>query len=73
MRAANKLLFLSLALACAACGSRSQQPVAASNEVAANGIDVETLPADESAATPTNELENGVDQADDNGASLGND
>jgi len=65
-------LLLASALA-AACHNKAdqqaQQPVAMNNEVAANA-DIEALPADESSATPTDQLESGDDNADVN--DLGN-
>ena len=68
IRAALLLAFC----ACAACGSRSSdQPNA---EVAANApADIVTLPPDESDATPTNELENGVDEPTANTVDLNSD
>ena len=52
-----------------AADQQAQQPVAMNNEVAANA-DIEALPADESSATPTDQLESGDDNADVN--DLGN-
>jgi uncharacterized protein YcfL len=60
-------------LALAGCHKQSQQAAAdqnlsmdsgvPSNEVLANA-DIETLPADESSATPSNQLQNGYDNPD---------
>ena len=60
------------ALACAACHARSAQTT---NDATASNtqMDIETLPPDESDATPTNELENGVDEPVDNTAGLNSD
>ena len=68
MRAAMKMLLVaSAALAIAGC---KKEQVAQQNEVAANEVspnaDIEALPADESSATPSNELVNGDDSADAN-------
>ena len=65
MRAATKMLLLAgTALALAACKKeQAQQNEVAANEVSANA-DIEALPADESSATPSNELVNGADSAD---------
>ena len=70
MRAAAKTAVLALALAAAACGGAEQQeppPPGADN---AAGADIEALPADESAATSSEELANGVNDPD--AADLGN-
>jgi hypothetical protein len=66
------------AVALAACQKQSQQAAAdqnlsmdsgvPSNEVLANA-DIETLPADESSATPSNQLESGYDNPDVNDVS----
>jgi hypothetical protein len=66
MRVATKLLLVAgAALAIAGC---KKEQLAEQNEVAANEIsanaDIEALPADESSATPSNELVNGADNAD---------
>ena len=73
MHAAEKFLLLAAALACAACGSRSAET--ANTQVAVNtpATDIVTLPPDESDATPTNELQNGVDQPADNSIDLNSD
>ncbi len=62
-----------IALALGACHKRQQEPSqngalsmdegVADNEVASNA-DVETLPPDESSATPSNQLANGFDNPD---------
>lgn len=62
MRGASALMIL-IAAASAACNR--QQPQPANNTVASNQIaDIETLPADESDSTPTNQLERGDDNPD---------
>jgi hypothetical protein len=71
MSAAAKTLLALLTLAAAGCGDPSQQSAQANNTAAIS--DVEQLPPDESVATTSGELANGVDepQADplaDNGA-----
>jgi hypothetical protein len=69
MRAAPSLLVLLLAAAC-----HRQQPPPPSVNVAANTpVDIETLPPDESDATPTNQLESGVDNPDVNDAATNSD
>ena len=69
MRAAPSLLVLLLAAAC-----HRQQPPQPSVNVAANTpVDIETLPPDESDATPTNQLESGVDNPDVNNAATNSD
>jgi hypothetical protein len=67
MRNADKV-FASLILVAGALGACSK-PQADTNNVAmanttATPPDIETLPADESCATPSNELVNGSDNAD---------
>lgn len=42
------------------------------NEVAADNAQIETLPADESSATPSNQLQNGFDNPDVNDVGLNN-
>ena len=54
------------ALALAACNKQQppqDQNIVITNEIPANA-DIETLPADESVGTPTDQLENGSDNAD---------
>lgn len=55
------------AIAIGGCQKAQQQPdaqnIVISNEVPANA-DIETLPPDESAGTPADQLENGSDNAD---------
>ena len=62
MRNAPRLITLLIAVsAAAACRQDAgEQNIIIDNNVAANA-DIEALPADESAATPTDELVNGVD------------
>jgi hypothetical protein len=68
MRAVTSMLLASLALS--ACGKQQQaqdQNIAIDEGVAANQVgnaDIETLPADESSTTPTNQLANGYDNPD---------
>jgi hypothetical protein len=65
VRNANKSLALLIALAAlGACQKNpSEQNVAIDND-AATPTDIETLPADESSGTPSNELVNGADNAE---------
>jgi hypothetical protein len=75
MRDANSLLLLAALAAVSAChkSKPADQNLAVANQtVEMNGAaaDIETLPADESSATPTNQLENGFDNPDVN--DLGN-
>lgn len=69
MSAVNRLTVLALALALAACGGASEQNVVITNEIPANA-DVEVLPPDESAATPSDELANGAADPNVNEAAL---
>jgi hypothetical protein len=65
MRAAIRLLILASLASAAACNRQPQQQnqdVAITNVPA--GADVETLPADESSGTPSNQLVNGNDNPD---------
>lgn len=64
MRAALKPLMLVL-FAAAACQKQAaeDQNIVITNEIPANA-EIETLPADESVGTPTDQLENGSDNAD---------
>ena len=63
MRIVTKLLVLAGAVvATAACQKQSAENIAIDN-IAANA-DVETLPADESSTTPSDQLANGQDNAD---------
>ena len=71
MPVADKAFLVLLALACAGCVDHSSQ--ATNDAVSANGMDIETLPPDESATTPTNDLENGVDEPPANTADLNSD
>jgi hypothetical protein len=72
MRNAIKPLFLTSALALAACQGKHQEGqdqniVIDSGNIPANA-DIEALPPDESSGTSTEELANGADDADVNGA-----
>jgi len=63
MRDANKLILpLIAAAALGACNKPQQNAVATDNAAAPS--EVETLPADESSETSSNELVNGTDNAD---------
>ena len=65
MRIPIKLLMLAGLFAVAACNEQQpqqNQEIAISNVPA--GADVETLPADESSGTPSNQLVNGSDNPD---------
>lgn len=74
MRAALKLLIVTTLPAAVAGCNKSQQPPPQQNNISMeddlmNGgtpenADVETLPADESSGTPSNELANGADNPD---------
>ena len=60
MRDATKLFLLAAALALLSCGeNEGDQNVVITNGIPANA-DIEALPADESSATPTDELESGA-------------
>ena len=66
MRAAFGVLILTGLVAVAAC-SKSQPPQDQNITIADNnmaGADIETLPADESSGTPSNQLINGADNPD---------
>jgi len=65
MRNAPRRLALLIAIAAlAACQkNQAEQNIAIDND-AATPTDIETLPADESSTTPSNELVNGADNAD---------
>lgn len=70
MRNARKSLALLIAVAAlAACQKKeAEQNIAIDNGVTPTNANIETLPADESSATPSNELINGADNADANAA-----
>ena len=76
MRNAVRILALALgATALAACHkAQPEQNQSIDENLAASGLpanaDIETLPADESSTTPSNQLQNGFDNPDVN--SLGN-
>lgn len=64
------------ALALGACNKQQQQDQnntismdagVPDNQVAAGNAEIETLPADESSTTPSNQLQNGFDNPDVNG------
>ena len=72
MHVAIRAAFILTALSCIACQKQSADT--ANAQVAANApTDVITLPPDESDATPTNELENGVDEPTANTLDLNSD
>jgi len=71
----NAKMMLTLAVAALAVGGCTKQQQAQNNEismddavpenqVAADNAQIETLPADESSATPSNQLQNGFDAPD---------
>jgi uncharacterized protein YcfL len=71
----NAKMMLTLAAAALAVGGCTKQQQAQNNEismddavpenqVAADNAQIETLPADESSATPSNQLQNGFDAPD---------
>lgn len=73
MQSAKMIGALGILLALGACHKHQQQPAqdqnisidqgVPENQVAGNA-DIETLPADESSATPSNQLQNGFDSPD---------
>ena len=63
MRNAHRFVLLMATAAIAACQQqRSDQNIVVTNNM--SGADIEALPPDESSETPTDELENGSDNAD---------
>jgi predicted small lipoprotein YifL len=65
MRNASKSLALLIAVtALAACQRNEAEKNIAIDNDAATSTNIETLPADESSSTPSNELINGADSAD---------
>ena len=80
MRNAARILIISLGLA-ALAGCNKQQPhrnqdMTIDENVASTGLppgaDIETLPADESSTTPSNQLQNGYDSPEVNDLGNGN-
>jgi hypothetical protein len=69
MSAAAKGLAALLAMSVAACGGEQQQQPATVNNASA-ATDVEALPADESASTPSAELANGAAEPQGNTADV---
>ncbi len=64
MSAANKLVIVLFTAALAACRNQADDAnIVITNDIPPNA-EVETLPPDESAATPTDELRNGADDPD---------
>ena len=76
MRGAIQLLMLASFVAVATACSK-QQPQQQNQEIAISnvpaGADVETLPSDESSATPSNQLVNGNDNPDVNDTTVNSD
>jgi hypothetical protein len=70
MSAARSLLLACGALLAAACHRDTAAPPAANNAAV---TDIDTLPPDESDATPTNQLVNGDDQPDVNDTAMNGD
>jgi predicted small lipoprotein YifL len=80
MRNAPKALILALGVVAVAACHKQPQPTAAANQdmtieanlnsAEANNAEIETLPPDESSATPSNQLQSGDDKPDVN--DLGN-
>ena len=75
MRNARLIVALALVFALGACHDKDEQNAQANqgismdegvpnNQLAADNAQIETLPADESSATPTNQLANGFDNPD---------
>lgn len=73
MRNAKMILVLAVAaMAAGACQKQQKAPEQnismdadiPDNQVAAGNMDLETLPADESSTTPSNQLQNGFDAPD---------
>ena len=68
MSAATRAIAAALMLAAAACrGEADDSNVVIANEIPP-GAEIETLPADESVATESDELATGVDEPNSNGA-----
>jgi len=82
MRNANRIVVFAIAaLALGACHQQAQQDQnntismdagIPDNQVAAGNADIETLPADESSTTPSNQLQNGADNPDVNSLGTSN-
>ena len=72
MRSAKLMAGLAIAALAAGGCSKGKQPEqnmsidegVPDNQVSADNADIETLPADESSATPSNQLQNGFDNPD---------
>lgn len=75
MRNARLIVALALVFALGACHGKDEQNAQANqgismdegvpeNQLAADNAQIETLPADESSTTPTNQLANGFDNPD---------
>lgn len=81
MRSARMIVALGIAAsALAGCHKDQQQPTDDQNMAIDDGMpnqvadnaDIETLPADESSTTPSNQLQNGFDSPDVNDVEAGN-
>jgi len=82
MRNANRIVVFAIAaLPLGACHQQAQQDQnntismdagIPDNQVAAGNADIETLPADESSTTPSNQLQNGADNPDVNSLGTSN-
>jgi uncharacterized protein YcfL len=77
------LLIVTAAVATAGCGKKSNPDQnmnqnmsvddgVPTNQVSAASPEIETLPADESSTTPSNQLQNGFDSPQENGPGSGN-
>lgn len=75
------LVFAAAALVLGACNKQQQQDQnneismdsgIPDNQVAAGNAEIETLPADESSVTPSNQLQNGFDNPDVNSLGTSN-
>jgi len=80
MPSARLILMVAVAaLAAAGCGKKANQEQNISiddgvptNQVSAGNADIETLPADESSTTPSNQLQNGFDSPEVNDLATAN-
>ena len=82
MRNAKIMVLLAItALTASGCHKQLEQPQnqnislddgVPQNQMAAGNAEIETLPADESSTTPSNQLQNGFDNPDVNGVETSN-
>lgn len=72
MRAALRTALLVAAFGFSACSKQASQPPATNNS-ASSGMDIETLPPDDSDSMPANEVENGADEPGNNTIDLNSD